>query len=60
MECWNVGSEVRPDTWAKTSSQKTLNAPQSIAELGSDPARIVRQTVNLTALGKRNGRPKAV
>lgn len=44
MECWNVGSEVRPDTWAKTSSQKTLNAPQSIAEPDSDPARFVRQS----------------
>lgn len=44
MECRDLGSEVRPDTWAKASSQKTSNAPQRIAELGSDPARFVRQT----------------
>lgn len=27
IECRNLESEERPDTWAKASSQKTLNAP---------------------------------
>lgn len=43
MKGQNLGSEVMPDTWAKARSQKTLNAPQRISELGSDPARFVRQ-----------------
>lgn len=47
MECWYLGWEVRPDTWAEASSQRTLSVPQggcNYSAVGSDPTGFVRQT----------------